>query len=131
MKFKKLLLVNAVIAVPMGIAVILAPAKLLASYGVTLSPMGLVIYQFWGAFLVGIGLLLWSVREVEDRAVQRAIALALTLTYGVSCTIAVRGQLAGANSTGWSTVVLFLLLALAFGYYRLILLRQLDGRNGG
>jgi hypothetical protein len=131
MRFENLLFVNAVIAVPMGIAFILAPARLLTTYGVTLSPMGLVIYQFWGVFLVGLGLLVWSVRKVEDRGVQRAIALTLFLTYGASCIIAVRGQLAGANITGWSTVVFFSLLALTFGYYRLILLRRPDGRHGG
>ena len=123
MRFESLLLVSAVIAVPMGVACILAPAQLLATYGVALAPMGLVIYQFWGAFLLGLGMLAWSARKITDRGVQRAIASSLTITFGISCAIAVRGQFAGANNVGWSTVALFLLLASAFGYCRLTRLR--------
>lgn len=59
MTFRTLLSIHAVIAVPTGIACVLAPAQLLATYGVTLPPMGLVIYQFWGAALVGLGMLTW------------------------------------------------------------------------
>ena len=123
MRFESLLLISAVIAIPMGIACILAPAQLLATYGVTLPPMGLVIYQFWGTFLLGFGLLTWSARKIRDRSAQRAIASSLTITFGISCAIAVRGQFAGANNVGWSTVALFLLLASAFGYCRLTRLR--------
>lgn len=114
MEFKTLMSVNAIIAIPVGIACILAPAQLLATYGISLPPMGLVIYQFWGAFLLGLGMLVWSARSIEERGVQRAIALSLFITYGIGCAIAVKGQLSGANNTGWSTVVLFLLLAVAF-----------------
>ena len=119
MEFRTLLLINAVIAIPVGSACILAPAQLLATYGVTLPPMGLVVYQFWGAFLLGLGMLTWSARKTEDRGVQRAVASSLFITYLISCAIAVRGQYAGANSVGWSTVALFLLLALGFAYLRL------------
>ena len=31
------------------------------------------------------------------------------------CVIAIRGQSAGANAMGWSTVALFALLAIGFG----------------
>ena len=124
MEFRTLLLINAVIAIPVGIACILAPAQLLGTYGVMLPPMGLVVYQFWGAFLLGLGMLTWSVRKTEERGAQRAIASSLTVTYGISCAIAVRGQLSGANNMGWSTVALFLLLALGFAYLRFSGLRS-------
>jgi hypothetical protein len=116
MGFGTLLLVNAVVAVLAGIACILAPAQLLATYGVSLTPMGLVVYQFWGAALVGVGLLTWIARTAEKPGSQRAIALSLFITYAISCVIAARGQSAGANSLGWSTVALFLALALGYGW---------------
>lgn len=123
MEFRTLLLINAAIAIPAGIACILAPEQLLATYGVTLPPMGLVVYQFWGAFLFGLGLLTWSARKTEERGAQKGIASSLIITYGFSCAIAVKGQFAGANNMGWSTVALFLLLASGFAYLRLGRLR--------
>ena len=120
MKFKTLFTINSILAILFGVAGLLAPAQLLASYNVSLKPMGLVIYQFWGAALIGLGMLTWFARSVRESALQRKFALALFITNGLSCVMAVRGQFAGANTFGWSTVALFFLLALGFGAFMLI-----------
>ena len=124
MSFRTLLAVNTVVAIPTGIACVLAPVQLLDAYGVVLTPMGLVIYQFWGAALIGLGLLTWFARTTRERGTQRAFAASLLTFHALSCAIAVRGQYAGANDMGWSSVGLFLLLALAFGYFFLVGLRR-------
>jgi hypothetical protein len=124
MIFRNLLAINAVIAVPMGFACMLAPARLLAAYGVSLPPMGLVVYQFWGVTLVGLGLLSWFARSTEPLGVQKAMAVSLLIFHGLSCAVAVRGQFAGANNLGWSTVGLFLMLALTFAYLWIARLRR-------
>jgi hypothetical protein len=115
-----LLTINSALAFVCGIACVLMPAQLLASYDVSLAPMGLVIYQFWGAALMGLGMLTWFARSVKESALQRKFALALFITNGLSCVMAVRGQFAGANTFGWSTVALFFLLTLGFGAFTLI-----------
>ena len=120
MKFKTLLTINSALAFISGIACVLMPAQLLASYDVSLAPMGLVIYQFWGTTLIGLGMLTWFARSVRELALQRRFALALFVTNGLSCVMAVRGQFAGANTFGWSTVALYFLLALGFGAFVLI-----------
>ncbi len=122
-KFKTLLIINSVIAFPTGIACVLVPASLLSTYGVTLIPIGLVIYQLWGVTLIGLGMLTWFARNTKESGVQKAFALSLFLTYGMSCVIAIRGQFTGANSFGWTTVALYFLLALGFGYFQFIKLR--------
>ncbi len=114
MLYKTLLTLNSALAVVMGAACVLIPGRLLANYGVSLVPMGLVIYQFWGTTLIGLGLLAWFMRGIKDTRLKRAIALSLLITNGLSCIMAVRGQYAGANDFGWSTVVLFLFFALGF-----------------
>ena len=124
MKFKTLLTINSVLAFVCGIACVLMPAQLLASYDVSLAPMGLVIYQFWGAALIGLGMLLWFVRSVREPSLQRKFALALFMTNGLSCVMAVRGQFAGANTFGWSTVALFFLLTMGFGAFMRIKTRK-------
>ena len=120
MKFKTLCIFNSFMAFISGVLCVLMPAKLLASYNVSLAPMGLVIYQFWGVSLIGLGMLSWFARSVTESALQKRFALALFITNGLSCIMAVRGQYAGANNLGWSTVSLFFLLALGFGTFMLI-----------
>jgi len=102
----------------MGIACIVMPSGLLANYGLSLPPMGLVIYQFWGVSLLGLGVLTWILRESRDAQTQARSSLALAGIHLLNCVMAVRGQSAGANDFGWTTVGLFLLLALAFVYAR-------------
>lgn len=71
MRVKPVLVINSIMAVPTGIACILAPASLLDLYGVALPPMGLVVYQFWGVTLFGLGMLTWLLRNtawgIRDR----------------------------------------------------------------
>ena len=118
--FKVLLTINAILAFVSGSACALIPEQLLAQYDVRLSPMGLVIYQFWGVALIGLGMLIWFVRSITDFSLQKRIALALLITNALSIAIAIRGQFSGANSSGWSTVVLFLLLTLCWGVFMFI-----------
>lgn len=120
MKFKVLLIINAILAFVSGVTCVIMPAQLLSQYDVSLSPMGLVIYQFWGVALIGLGMLTWFIRSITEVALQKRIAIALLITNGLSVAMAIRGQFAGANASGWSTVVLFLLLTLGWGIFMLI-----------
>lgn len=129
MKFKTLCTITSALTFISGTLCVLIPAKLLASYDVRLAPMGLVIYQFWGVTLIGLGMLTWFARGLSELALQRRYALALFITNGLSCVMAVRGQYAGANTYGWSTVVLYFLLALGFGTFMLITSTIRDHRH--
>jgi hypothetical protein len=117
MKFKILCTIISIMAIITGIFCILTPACLLSNYNVSLSEMGLVIFQFWGAALIGFGMLTWLARSIEDPGLQRKYAIALFIANGLSCVMAVRGQFAGANTFGWSTVGIFLLFSLGSGVF--------------
>ena len=119
MKFKTLLTIHAVLAFVSGIACLFVPAKLLSSYGVSLIPMGLVIYQFWGSALIGLGLLTWFARSIKEFTLQKLFAFSLFITHGINCAIAIRGQFVGANDFGWSNVALFFLMSIGFGSFLL------------
>lgn len=90
--------------------------------------MGIVIYQFWGAGLVGLGFFAWATRKIRNGVTQNAILRALIVTNTLNCGIAIRGQYAGANALGWPNVVLFALFTLAFGF---ILLRKTQQSTTG
>lgn len=130
MGYKSLMTVHSALAVPMGIACIGMPSRLLANYGLSLSPMGLVIYQFWGVSMVGLGALTWILRESRETQIQARTSLALAFIHLLNCMVAVRGQSAGSNGFGWTTVGLFLLLAVGFAYVRFKMVLAVVNRPG-
>ncbi|MFC1819902.1 hypothetical protein ACFLZG_02300, partial [Thermodesulfobacteriota bacterium] len=63
--------------------------------------------------------LTWCARKAEESEGRRAIILALFISDAIGFIVALIGQLSGAvNALGWSTVIIYLLLALGFGYFQ-------------
>jgi hypothetical protein len=118
MKLGNLFVVNAVIAGLFGLAFVFAPAQLLAQYGLVVDAGFGLVAQLFGAALVGYAILTWLVRKVGDSEARRAIVLALFISDGVAFVLALMAQLKGlVDSLGWSTVAIYLLLALGFAYF--------------
>jgi hypothetical protein len=107
-----------VIAGLFGLAFVFAPAQLLAQYGLAVDAGFALVAQLFGAALIGYAILTWSVRKAGDSEARRAIVLALFISDGIAFVLALIGQLKGmVNSLGWSTVAIYLLLALGFAYF--------------
>lgn len=119
MKLSYLMIVSAVVAVIFGIAFVLASGSLMALYGATLNPAGTVIAQLFGAALIGFAVVNWFARNAKEGEALRAIVLANLVSDTIGFIMALLGQLAGVvNALGWSTVVIYLLLALGFAYFQ-------------
>lgn len=119
MKLRTLFAVNAVIAAVFGVSFVAAPARLLAQYGLTVDAGFALVAQLFGAALIGYAILTWLVRASGDSDARRAIVLALFISDGVAFVLALMAQLRGlVNSLGWSTVAIYLLLALGFAYFQ-------------
>ncbi|MBF8284526.1 MAG: hypothetical protein HW378_3441 [Anaerolineales bacterium] len=119
MKLSTWLTIAAVVAVVFGLAFVLVTGPLLSFYGITLDKAGTLVAQLFGAALIGFAVLNWFARGVTDREAQRAILLGNLASDTVGFVMALIGQLAGvANALGWSTVALYLLLALGFAYFQ-------------
>jgi len=119
MKLGTLLTINAIVAILFGIAFVLMPATLTSYYGITLSPAGLYVGQLFGATLLGFAVLTWSSRNAGESEARQAIVLALFLSHTVALVLSLLAQFAGTvNALGWSTIVIYLLLALGFAYFQ-------------
>ncbi|MBM2848565.1 MAG: hypothetical protein HW418_1507 [Anaerolineales bacterium] len=119
MKLSTWLTIAAVVAVVFGLAFVLVTGPLLSFYGITLDKAGTLVAQLFGAALIGFAVLNWFARGVTDREARQAILLANLASDTVGFVMALIGQLAGvANALGWSTVALYLLLALGFAYFQ-------------
>ena len=117
MKLNTLMVINTVIAAVFGITFVLVPAQVLQLYGVTADAAFKYVGQLFGASLIGFAVLTWLARSAADSVARRAIVLALFVSDGIGFIVALVGQLAGVvNALGWSTVVIYLLLAVGFGY---------------
>src|SRR5713226_8674301 len=118
MKLGILFTVNAVIAPVFGTAFIVAPVQLLALYGVSLTPGTVVLSRLFGASIFGYGLLSWQARAAAPSDALRAIVLSLFVVDGIGFFASLQGALTGAvNAMGWSTVVIYGALGVAFGSF--------------
>ena len=118
MKLKTLLVINAIIFGFFGLASLLAPDASAPLYGLTLDPVAKHNVQTLGAFLLGLAVLSWMSRKVTDANALRAILLTFFISYSIAMIIAIIDILSGlGNALGWSSVAVYLLLLLGFGYY--------------
>ncbi|MBI3733144.1 MAG: hypothetical protein HY259_06760 [Chloroflexi bacterium] len=121
MTLRNLLTVSSILGLLFGLGAVLAPGPVTSLYGANLNLSGTVVAQFYGAALIGLGTLGWLARDFTDAQALRAVVLSSLIADTIGFLVALLGQLAGgANSLGWSTVVIYLLLALGFAYFQFV-----------
>jgi len=121
MTYKNFVTFAAVVAFVFGLGFILMPAPLVSFYNVTLNDAGILIARLFGATLFGYGLLNWFGRDFRDEQARQTLMLANLATDAIGFLFALLGQLGGVsgiNSLGWSTVLIYLVLAAGFAYLR-------------
>ncbi|MDH3291304.1 MAG: hypothetical protein OEO20_10570 [Gemmatimonadota bacterium] len=119
MQLSALMIVNAIVAVVFGLGFVLAPGQVTSFYSPEVGATLEYVAQLFGAALLGFAVLTWVARNAPDSEARRAILLALFVGDGVGFVIALIAQLGGiVNALGWSTVAIYLVLAIGFGYFR-------------
>ena len=117
MKLSNLLIVSAVVGAVFGIAFVVATGPLLSIYGITLDKAGTLVAQLFGGALIALAVINWFARNVTDPEARQAVVFGNLAGDVVGFVVILLGQLAGiANAVGWSTVAIYLLLALGFAY---------------
>jgi hypothetical protein len=115
------MVVNAIVATVFGIAFVIIPGQSLSQYGFTADPALEVMFQMLGAAFIGFGVLTWAARNATDSEARRAILLAMFVGDFIGFVVALIAQFGGTvNALGWSSVALYLLLALGWGYFRFL-----------
>jgi hypothetical protein len=118
MKLSTLMVINSIIAFLFGIAFVVIPWQVLSLYGVQPSPELNYMGQLFGAALLAFSVLTWSARNADASDARKAIVKAMFIGDGIGFIVALIGQLNNVvNNMGWSTVVIYLLLAVGFGYF--------------
>lgn len=122
MNLKNLFTINAVIALLFGLTFVLMPATALGWYGISLmSAAGILMARLFGATLLSHAVITWQARPLGASEARSAIVLGLLVTDAFAFVVSLLAQLDGvANQLGWSTVGLYLLLGLGYGYFHFV-----------
>jgi hypothetical protein len=120
MTFKLVCIINSVLALGFGIAFVIAAEPTLAMYAIEgapgLTPQGLLTANLLGAAFIGFGVVSLQARDAADSVARRAIALGFVVGNVIGAVMTILGVTSGTvNTLGWSTVVIYALLAAGFG----------------
>jgi hypothetical protein len=119
MKLPTLLSIVGVVAILFGIGFVAAPAEVLAHYGVTADRYTVFMSRLFGATLIQVGVLSWLARNIADSLGRRAIVLSGLIAMLIGFVVSLHGMMnAIANALGWSTVVIYALFTIGFGYFQ-------------
>ena len=119
MQFRTMMIIKAVVCLCFGVPILLAPGFAYSLFlGLSLDIGGAFAAREYAAAMLGILMIAWFARNVPESDVRWAIALGLCLYDAVGFGLSLVGEITGLLSPmGWSIVVLYLLLALGFGYF--------------
>ena len=117
-KLKSLFTINFVISSVFGLALVLVPVKLYEIYGQQLDPVATTTARMWGTAVCGYAVLTWLFRNLPDSEARRKVVLALFIYFSIGFFVNVFNQLTvPLPPVDWSTPIIFLLLALGYGYF--------------
>ncbi|MBI3359890.1 MAG: hypothetical protein HY023_02140 [Chloroflexi bacterium] len=120
MKLNTFLLIAAILYAVFGLGWLFAPALLYGPMGITLDAGGQLMARTGSAAVVGLAVMLWLARGVENAAAVRAILLGNVVYIAVEVVILLINLLSGAMSTaGLPGLIVDALLGVGFGYYYL------------
>lgn len=121
MTYRNFLTIASILSFIFGLGFMLMPSQLVSFYNLELTPPGSFIAQLYGVTLFSFGVLNWLARGFSDKMAQQAVLTANLVGGALGFIFSLIGQLGGVpevNALGWSTVLIYLLLALGFAYLR-------------
>jgi hypothetical protein len=105
----------------------MVPNFVYSIFGATLAAGGVFAAREYGASMMGNLMLSWFARNSQESEARWAIILALFVYDAVGFVVSLIAILSGGiNSLGWMVVVLYLFLAIGFGYFLLPLRKSLQ-----
>lgn len=118
MKFSTLMSIKSIVCLFFGIGLVLLPTTMMSFYGARLDAAGNFMAQLFGQAFFLLGLLLWLMRNTSDASTVKAFSMSLFLGDAVGFVVSLIAVLNGVmNALGWTTVALYLLIGLGFGYF--------------
>ena len=129
MNYRIMFLINALVAVLLGLGFLAAPERVLDQFGVDGYAATQLLSQFFGTALLGLGLLLWFAKDVTDSNLQKGMGIALLVGAVAGLGITVLGTTSGVlRANWWIAMIIYALLGGAYAY--LVFQRPIRLRQG-
>jgi hypothetical protein len=122
MNLKNLFILNAVVCLVFGLSFVFVPVQTLSLYGDDIvHGQFKYVGQLFGSALLVFSLASWLVRNAAESTARSAIILSFFIGDVIGFVISLINQIGGVvNALNWSTVAIYLLLALGFGYFQFL-----------
>lgn len=121
MTLQNLFIANSILSGFFSLFLLLMPAAILEIFGMSGSEDGMLLVQFFGAQLLGAGLITLFAMNTKELRSQRSLTLSFFIADVIGFIVALGGMLKGVmNPLGWIFAVVYLLLALGFGFFYFI-----------
>jgi hypothetical protein len=118
MKLQHLFTINLVIAIFFGISCSLFAGWVLQMYDLVPNDGAIWTTRLVGGSILGFASLMWFGRKTTSVDTRRPIALALLIQDAIGFVASMEIQLSGSvNAIGWSSPILYGLLALGYAYF--------------
>ncbi len=116
-KLKKLMIINAIVCLIIGIPLLLLPVKFMALFGLNLNPGGMIMTQLYGGALLGNFLIAWFSKNDNGSISLYAAVLYLFVYNGINFLVTLMATINGIMEVvGFSAVILFLFFTISYGY---------------
>ena len=121
MKLRNLYLANSIIMLVLALGLILMTSVMVNLFGVNNGAETRTLSQLFGVGLVVSGMITLLAREVTDPMARSAINFSNLIADVLGVVVALNATLTGVFGWfGWLLVVVYLLLALGFGYFQFL-----------
>ena len=120
-------LINAFIGGLLGSGFLIVPDSILREFGVDEYEAMKLLSQFFGSAMLGLGLVLWFVKDVNETNLQKGMGIALLAgtTAGLAITVlGITSALLRANL--WIAIVVYASWGIAYAYLVFLQPRQLS-----
>lgn len=121
MKLNVFLWIKAAISAVFGFVFLLVPDFGMSLFGTTCEPAGALMTRYFGAALLGVGLVCMLTARSSPSQLQKDVLLSLLVFDSIGLVLALVGQVLDIfNALGWVIVAIWLLLVLGLGYFRFL-----------
>ncbi len=116
MRLKTFMIINAIIAVIVGILLIFIPSMIVQFFGLPADRGMDLDGQLYGSELILMGLVAWFARDISELKYERRIYAAFTIANLISLLISIVGVASrNFSSIGWIAIVAYLILTVVYG----------------
>ena len=115
MKFKPLIMLTAILSFVNGMFYFLFPVLSIDLLGRTTDPIGIMHTRFSGAYALGLGVILWFSKNLEDEKYQRVVTFGILTSLVLSFVVNFHGTISSTvNQIGWLFVITDSVISIAF-----------------